>query len=83
MRTVGVALFATFSGFLANAFLSPRKRARGPESTDPIAELRALLEQQEQASARTSSRSSPGRRRGGGFTRVTEVRLRHVSDGRL
>ena len=47
MLTVGVALFATFSGFLASTFLSPRKR-KATESTPPeITELYALLDQQE------------------------------------
>jgi len=45
MLTVGVALFATFSGFLANAFLSPRK----PRPAETTAQLRAKLEQLEAA----------------------------------
>jgi voltage-gated potassium channel Kch len=50
MLTVGVGLFATFSGFLANAFLSPRTRK--PAGTTPeIAELRALLDRQEETTA--------------------------------
>jgi voltage-gated potassium channel len=50
MLTVGVGLFATFSAFLANAFLSPRKRE--PTETAPdIAEIQALLDQQEQTTA--------------------------------
>ena len=53
MLTVGVALFATFSGFLANAFLSPKKKAEQPARTDDaIGELRTLLEQQEETTAR-------------------------------
>ena len=52
MLTVGVALFATFSGFLANAFLSPKRKAAAPEGSDQLAELRALLEQQEETTAR-------------------------------
>jgi len=47
MLTVGVGLFATFSGFLANAFLSPRASRRG-KSTPEVSELRALLDQQEE-----------------------------------
>ncbi|HEX4747328.1 MAG TPA: ion transporter [Gaiellaceae bacterium] len=47
MLTVGVALFATFSGFLANMFLSPRK-PRLAESTADLGEIRALLERQEE-----------------------------------
>jgi len=50
MLTVGVGLFATFSGFLANAFLSPRQRT-SPETTTELAELYALLDQQEEATA--------------------------------
>jgi voltage-gated potassium channel len=47
MLTVGVALFATFSGFLASTFLSPRKPA--PKVTDDVdlTEICALLDQQE------------------------------------
>ncbi|HEX5029358.1 MAG TPA: ion transporter [Gaiellaceae bacterium] len=47
MLTVGVGLFATFSGFLASTFLSPRKRQPPPPATPQIAEIRALVEQQE------------------------------------
>jgi voltage-gated potassium channel len=46
MLTVGVALFATFSGFLASTFLSPRQ-PKAKETTPELAELRALLDQQE------------------------------------
>ncbi|MET0937789.1 MAG: potassium channel family protein [Gaiellaceae bacterium] len=50
MLTVGVGLFATFSGFLANAFLSPKRRT--PAETPPdIAEIHALLDQQEATAA--------------------------------
>jgi voltage-gated potassium channel len=53
MLTVGVALFATFSGFLANAFLS-----RKPEEPEPVADesvqaalrnLERLLAEQQRA----------------------------------
>jgi voltage-gated potassium channel len=50
MLTVGVALFATFSGFLANLFLSPRK-PRQKETTPEVAELRALLDRQEETTS--------------------------------
>jgi voltage-gated potassium channel len=50
MLTVGVALFATFSGFLATTFLSPRK-AKARETTPEIAELRELLDRQEATTA--------------------------------
>ena len=50
MLTVGVALFATFSGFLASTFLSPQRR--DPAETPPdLAELQALLAQQEETTA--------------------------------
>jgi voltage-gated potassium channel len=50
MLTVGVALFATFSGFLASTFLSPQ--ARTPtEMTPELGELRALLDRQEETTA--------------------------------
>jgi voltage-gated potassium channel len=50
MLTVGVALFATFSGFLANLFLSPRKAL--PNGTPPdLAELRALVDRQAETTA--------------------------------
>jgi hypothetical protein len=53
----GVGLFGTLSGFLANTFLSPPKKKEEPppaELSDPkarIAEIRRMLEAQEQASA--------------------------------
>ena len=50
MLTVGVALFATFSGFLASTFLSPRK-PKATETTPEIAELRALLDEHEETTA--------------------------------
>lgn len=50
MLTVGVALFATFSGFLANLFLSPRK-PKQKETTPELPELSELLDRQEEATA--------------------------------
>jgi voltage-gated potassium channel len=55
----GVGLFGTLSGFLANTFLSPRKKTAGPaeapaEPSDPkarLAEVRRMLEAQEKATA--------------------------------
>ena len=47
MLTVGVALFATFSGFLANLFLSRRRPKPSEAAPAEIAEIRALLDQQE------------------------------------
>jgi voltage-gated potassium channel len=49
MLTVGVALFATFSGFLANAFLSAKQAA--PEREPSDAELGAMLRQVERLNA--------------------------------
>ena len=51
MLTVGVGLFATFSGFLASTFLSPRTRRPAAAATRQIAEIRALVEQQEATAA--------------------------------
>jgi voltage-gated potassium channel len=51
MLTVGVGLFAGFSGFLASTFLSPQKRQPTTVTTPEIAELRALLDQQERTNA--------------------------------
>jgi len=50
MLTVGVALFATFSGFLASTFLSPQKPTAAEGSTD-LTEIRSLLDQQERTTA--------------------------------
>jgi voltage-gated potassium channel len=47
MLTIGVALFATFSGFLASTFLSPPKPK--PEAEPPdLSQIQALLERQEE-----------------------------------
>ena len=59
VMTAGVGLFGTLSGFLANTFLSPPKKkeeqAEAPaEASDPkakIAELKRMIEAQEQAAA--------------------------------
>src|SRR5262245_21127417 len=50
MLTVGVALFATFSGFLATTFLSPRK-PKPVETSPELADLRALIDQQDETNA--------------------------------
>jgi voltage-gated potassium channel len=55
----GVGLFGTLSGFLANTFLSPRKKKEEPavapaEPNDPkarLAEIRRMLDEQEKATA--------------------------------
>jgi len=49
MLTVGVAVFATFSGFIATTLLAPSKRQ--PEAPTSLDELRALLDQQERTTA--------------------------------
>ena len=49
MLTVGVALFATFSGFLATTFLAPRQKAA--ETSPDVSEIRALLDQQDATTA--------------------------------
>ena len=54
MLTVGVALFATFSGFLANAFLSSKAPKPAPPGTDgnlyeALRELERLQTEQQQA----------------------------------
>lgn len=56
MLTVGVALFATFSGFLANAFLSPQKRKVDESGSQEETELRALLDQQDDTTAQLRAR---------------------------
>ncbi len=55
MLTIGVALFATFSGFLANLFLAPRK-AKPSKTTPELSELRTLLEEHEATTARLRSK---------------------------
>jgi len=62
MLTVGVGLFATFSGFLANAFVSPRKR-KASETTPHLTELRALLDQQEETTAQPRAKLRAARTR--------------------
>jgi len=59
MLTVGVALFATFSGFLANLFLTERTPSEpaapgGPE--DALRELERLLAEQQAATAELRAR---------------------------
>ena len=57
--TAGVGLFGTLSGFLANTFLTPPKKKEEPppapaEAGGPkaqLAELRRMLDVQEQAAA--------------------------------
>jgi len=53
MLTVGVALFATFSGFLANIFLSARRQPAEPEAATDVqaalADVERLLAEQQRA----------------------------------
>jgi voltage-gated potassium channel len=46
LLTAGVALFSVFTGFIANAFLAPRRRPierlRGARRNDPLTELEAI-----------------------------------------
>ena len=39
---VGVGIFGTFTGYLANVFLAPRKKA--PEQPDTLSQLRHVLD---------------------------------------
>jgi voltage-gated potassium channel len=53
VMVIGVALFGTLSGFLANAFLTPRKRtepaATATDMSSRLAALHTLLDEQQQA----------------------------------
>jgi voltage-gated potassium channel Kch len=59
VMTAGVGLFGTLSGFLANTFLTPPKKKEAPVPTSAdannpkvqLAELRRMIEAQEQAAA--------------------------------
>jgi voltage-gated potassium channel Kch len=60
MMLVGIGLFGTFTSYLANAFLSPRRtKSPAPETGAPRAELQEIqqrLEEQERASAELRAR---------------------------
>jgi len=61
VMTAGVALFGVITGFLANAFLSPSKSEKRGQSENEIesgenAEVRRLLEHQEDVNARILAR---------------------------
>jgi voltage-gated potassium channel len=59
MMIVGIGLFGTFTGFVANAFLAPPQPKQEPASGGVdarIAEITALLEQQERTSAQLRER---------------------------
>jgi hypothetical protein len=53
MLTVGVALFATFSGFLANTFLSMKREAPAEEAytglDSALDDVERLLDEQQRA----------------------------------
>jgi voltage-gated potassium channel len=55
LMTIGVGLFSTFAGFLANTFLAPRRAKRvaaasaRPMSAEDLEQIRALVEEQERA----------------------------------
>jgi voltage-gated potassium channel len=52
LLTIGVGLFGTFTAFIANVFLSPRRRRVSSEPEDTFAELRSLLDEHERTAAR-------------------------------
>jgi len=63
LLTIGVGLFATFTGFLANAFLAPKKEksqeragAGADEPRARLEELRGLLDSQEKTAAQLRAR---------------------------
>lgn len=62
MLTIGVALFATFSGFLANFFLSAKSDEPAPPTRSDgsveaaLHEVTRLLEEQQRATATLSAR---------------------------
>lgn len=56
MMIVGVGIFSTFAGFIANSFLAPRKKREEvvTEPSDPkfkLAEMRKILDEQEKTTA--------------------------------
>ncbi len=56
MMIVGVGIFSTFAGFIANSFLAPRKKKEEvvAEPSDPkfkLAEMRKIVEEQEKTTA--------------------------------
>jgi len=56
LLTIGVGLFGTFTAFIANVFLAPRKPRRRSEPTSTVDELRSLLEEHELTAARLRSK---------------------------
>ncbi len=55
LMITGVGIFSTFAGFIANSFLSPRKKreniAKPGDPKSKLAEMRRVLEEQEQTTA--------------------------------
>ena len=64
MLTVGVALFATFSGFLANAFLSSKSGSSAERETTTEGDLRAALDEIERLQAQQQQALAALRARG-------------------
>jgi hypothetical protein len=64
LMVCGVGIFSVFTGFIANSFLTPRKKeeediAEIAEPSDPktkIAEIKAMLEEQQKASSELKER---------------------------
>ncbi len=60
MMIVGVGIFSTFAGFIANSFLAPRKKKEAvAKPSDPkfkLEEMRRMLEEQEKTTAELKSR---------------------------
>ncbi len=62
LMVCGVGIFSVFTGFIANSFLAPRKKKEEESAAEPsdpkakIAEIKQLLEEQEETSAVLKSR---------------------------
>jgi voltage-gated potassium channel len=62
LMVCGVGIFSVFTGFIANSFLAPRKKKEEEHAAEPsdpkakIAEIKQLLEEQEEVSAVLKSR---------------------------
>lgn len=52
LLTIGVGLFGTFTAFVANVFLAPRRHRATPGGADSLAELRSLLDEHERVAER-------------------------------
>lgn len=51
LLTIGVGLFGTFTAFIANVFLTPRRLRTPPGQTGGFAEIRALLDEHDRTAA--------------------------------